>query len=147
MVRRVATTLGLLAASLAPRAMPAQAPRPWQDWRTIETEHFVVHFPDRYRTWTIALAERLESVRAQVANVVGFLPRRRVNVVVDDPTNDANGTAFTALDAPTIVLWPTPPDPREEIGNFRVWSELLATHEFAHVAHLTRASRYPKARA
>lgn len=139
--KRALVGLVALATALVPCALAAQAPRPWQDWRTVQTEHFAVHFPERYRAWSLALAERLESVRTQVANVVGFSPRRRVDIVVDDPNNEANGTAYTALDAPTIVLWPTPPDPREEIGNFRVWSELLATHEFAHVAHLTRPSR------
>ncbi len=119
----------------------AQPPRPWLDWRTVETENFVFHFPERYRTWTVALMERMEGVRGQVARIVGYVPPHRVHVVVDDPANDANGTAFTPLDAPTIILWPTPPDPREEIGNFRNWAELLATHEFAHVAHLGRPSR------
>ena len=134
--------------ALAALAVPAHAraqpqPRPWLDWRTVETEHFVFHFPGAYRTWSLALAQRMEGVRTQVGRVVGFVPERRVHVVVDDPVNEANGTAFTTLDAPTIVLWPTPPDPREDIGNFRVWGELVATHEFAHMAHLTRPSRNP----
>ena len=107
----------------------------------METENFVFHYPSEYREWTIALAQRMEGIRTQVGTVVGYVPPRRVHVVVDDPVNDANGAAFTALDAPTIVLWPTPPDPREEIGNFRVWGELVATHEFAHIAHLARPSR------
>ncbi|MBA3670995.1 MAG: hypothetical protein H0W68_03090 [Gemmatimonadaceae bacterium] len=119
----------------------AQAARPWLDWRTTETEHFVFHYPAHYREWTLALAHRIEAVRTEVTAVVGFAPTERVHVVVDDPSNLANGAAFTPLDAPTIVLWPTPPDPRDQIGNYRVWGELLATHEFAHVAHLTRPSR------
>ena len=119
----------------------AQSPRPWLEWHSVETEHFVLHYPEQYRAWTLALAARIEGVRAQVQNVVGFAPATRVHIVVDDPINAANGSAFTTLDAPTIVLWPTSPNPREEIGNYRVWSELLATHEFAHVAHLTRPSR------
>ncbi|MEP6622728.1 MAG: hypothetical protein ABJE47_25630, partial [bacterium] len=133
-------SLALLACAAAPRAS-AQMPRPWLDWRTVETEHFVLHYPEQYRAWTIALAERMEGVRTQVQSVVGFVPTQRVHIVVDDPVNSANGTAFTTLDAPTIVLWPTSPDPREEIGNYRVWGELLATHEFTHVAHLNRPSR------
>ncbi|MEO7455266.1 MAG: hypothetical protein ABIY52_03340 [Gemmatimonadaceae bacterium] len=130
-------------ASLCAAATPlaGQAPRPWLDWKTVETEHFVFHYPDRYRAWTLALAERMEGIRAQVGAVVGFLPDRRVSIIVDDPLNESNGTAYTALDAPAIVLWPTPPDPRTDIGNYRVWNELVATHEFAHVAHLNRASR------
>ena len=123
----------------AARAQPA--PRPWLDWRTVETEHFVLHYPVAYREWTLALAQRIEGVRDQVTGVVGRSPARKVDIVVDDPVNDPNGYAFPTLDAPTIVLWPTPPDPRSEIGNARVWEELLATHEFAHIAHLTRPSR------
>jgi hypothetical protein len=117
------------------------APRPWLDWRTTETEHFVLHYPAAYRTWTLALAERIEGVRAQIQPLVGYAPSQRIDIVVDDPANEANGYAFTPLDAPTIVFWPTPPDPRSEIGNARVWEELLATHEITHVLHLTRPSR------
>lgn len=117
------------------------APRPWLDWHSTETEHFVFHYPTEYRDWTLALARRIEGVRGQVQRLVGFSPGQRVHVVVDDPANDANGYAFTPLDAPTIVLWPTPPDPREEVGHARVWQELLVTHEYAHVAQLTRPSR------
>ena len=126
----------------SPTTAPAQlAPRPWLDWRSTETEHFVFHYPAAYRTWTLALAQRIEGVRGQVRDIVGYAPVRRVHVVVDDPANAANGYAFTPLDAPTIVLWPTPPDPREEIGHARVWQELLVTHEYAHIAQLTRPSR------
>jgi hypothetical protein len=132
--------LVIIAASGATaRCQPA--PRPWLDWRTAETEHFVLHYPVAYREWTLALAQRIEGVRDQVTAVVGYSPLRKVHIVVDDPVNDANGYAFPTLDAPTIVLWPTPPDPRSEIGNARVWEELLATHEFTHIAHLTRPSR------
>ncbi|MEO5818849.1 MAG: hypothetical protein ABIT20_26505 [Gemmatimonadaceae bacterium] len=133
--------LGIVAALAVAPCARAQQPRPWLDWRTVETEHFVFHYPRQYATWTLALAQRMEGVRTQVAAVVGFVPQRRVHIVIDDPINDANGTAYTTLDAPTIVLFPTPPDPREEIGNFRVWGELVATHEFAHMAQLARPSR------
>ncbi len=134
--------LALVLVIAAPSVARAQSqPRPWLDWQTSETEHFALHYPSAYREWALDLAQRMEGVRGQVRQLVGFAPERRVHVVVDDPTNDANGTAFTALDAPTIVLWPTPPNPRSDIGNYAVWEELLATHEFTHVAHLTRPSR------
>lgn len=131
----------LLALLHAAPAAAQPAPRPWLDWRTAETEHFVLHYPTEYRAWTLALAQRIEGIRDQVTAIVGFSPGRRVHIVVDDPVNASNGYAFPALDAPTIVLWPTPPDPRSEIGNARVWEEMLATHEFTHVAQLMRPSR------
>jgi len=117
------------------------APRPWLNWHSVRTDHFVFHYPSAYREWTISLAGRMEALRGEVVSLVGYAPPRPVHVIVDDPVNVANGYAFPTLDAPTIVLWPVSPDPRSEIGNYAVWQELLATHEFAHIAHLTRPSR------
>ena len=76
----------LLAAALLLVAAPAMArgqlvPRPWLDWHTAETEHFVFHYPSEYRDWTLALARRIEGVRGQVQQLVGYAPVRRVHVV------------------------------------------------------------------
>ena len=132
----------LLAGSGTPAA--AQFPvRPFLDWRTVETEHFSFHYPRELEAWTLGVAERMEAARAAVGALVGNVPRRRVNVLVDDPFNLPNGFAVPPLDWPVIVLWTTPPSPRMEIGHFRNWGELLAVHEFAHVAHLTWPSRNP----
>ena len=139
--RLAVLTAGVVLCADVPHAQAQLVPRPWLDWRTVETEHFVFHYPLEYREWTLALASRIEGVRDQVGQLVGHAPGARVHVVVDDPANEANGYAFTPLDAPTIVLWPTPPDPRQEIGHARVWQELLVTHEYAHIAQLTRPSR------
>jgi hypothetical protein len=141
-VRCGATWLAALLLFL-PLSLDAQgpAPRPWLDWHTVETPHFTLHYPTAYREWSLSLAQRIETVRTQVVALVGYGPRRRVHIVIDDPINAANGYAFTTLDAPTIVLWPVSPDPRSDIGDYAIWQDLLTTHEFAHVAHLTRPSR------
>ena len=111
------------------------------DWRTIETEHFVVHYPAQYEAWSRDMASRLEPVHEAVTRIVGFSPPRKVTIVVDDPYATSNGSAWPFLDRPAIFLWPTPPSPRSSIGHNRSWGEMLAIHEFAHVAHLTRPSR------
>ena len=142
-LRRAASCLAALLLLVPAALSRAQgpAPRPWLDWHSTETEHFIFHYPSAYRDWTFALAGRIEALRSEVSSVVGYAPRHRVHIVVDDPVNDANGYAFPTMDAPTIVLWPVSPDPRSDIGDYAVWQELLTTHEFAHVAHLSRPSR------
>jgi hypothetical protein len=132
---------GALVLGATPTLRAQTIVRPWLDWKTTETEHFVFHYPERYAEWARTLLGRVEGIRDQVTPLIGFAPDRRVQIVIDDPASIPNGFAFTSLDAPTIVLWPSPPDPREEIGNALVWQELLLTHEYAHVAHLTRPSR------
>ena len=51
---------------------------------------------------------------------------------------DANGSAAPFLDRPEIRLWTTPPESESSIGDYGDWMELVATHETAHIAHLTR---------
>ena len=88
----------LLLSPLATAQAQGPPPRPWLDWHTTQTEHFVFHYPSAYREWTFALADRIEALRSDVATIVGFAPSRRVHILVDDPLNDANGYAFTPLD-------------------------------------------------
>lgn len=136
--------MALLAVALLPAAAGAQlAWRPDADWRTLSTAHFTVDYPRECEQWARAMAERLESVRSAVGREVGSLPRQKVTVLVTDPFAVSNGSAWPFLESPSIVVWPTPPDPRSSIGDARSWPEILSVHEFAHVAHLTRRSRNP----
>ncbi len=135
----------LLAALLsagAPRLAHAQfLVRTWLPWRTIETPHFALHYPANLEEWTRALATHVESIDSAVARDVGYAPNRRTQIVVDNPYSSPNGSAWPFLNQPVIELWATPPDPREDIGEFRDWGEMLVSHEFTHIAHLTRPSR------
>jgi hypothetical protein len=145
--RRRRRLLLVLALLLCPAGAAAQGlPRPWLEWWTLETEHFTVHYPTELREWTRDLAARFEAVHARVEPAVGYAPGERITVVAEDPFNQANGSAWPFLDRPAIYVWPTPPDPRSAIGHSRDFAELLAVHEFAHVAHLTRPSRNPRQR-
>jgi hypothetical protein len=66
--------------------------------------------------------------------------------MVEDPVNAANGFAVPLLGEPTIFLWPTPPAPGPTFGTHRGWGEILAVHEYAHIAHLTIPTRNPTER-
>jgi hypothetical protein len=135
-----------LSASLGLTASPIGAQvytRPELRWETIHTVHFDVHFPRIMRPWAVDAAGRLEAVHDAVVALVGSGPARKVTVVIDDPYNVSNGASLPILNAPTIVLWPTPPEPTDDIGHMGDWAELLTAHEFTHIAHLTRPSRNP----
>ncbi|HEX7123694.1 MAG TPA: hypothetical protein VF178_15060, partial [Gemmatimonadaceae bacterium] len=120
--------------------------RPHLPWQTVQTEHFDIHFPAEMREWTMGVARQMESVAAAVNALVGHEPTARVTVLVEDPSNASNGFALPFLDAPVIFLWPTPPTPSPTFGMHRGWGEILAVHEYAHIAHLTRPSRNPRER-
>lgn len=137
---------GTVAVAVAPLAAQAPPERPYLGWRTIQTAHFTVHYPPGLEDWATDVATRLEPVDSAVRAVVGYAPAERTEIVVDDPYAQSNGFAIPEIGRPTITFWATPPSPRIEIGDVRTWSEMLAVHEFTHVAHLSRPSRNPFAR-
>ncbi|MDB4907487.1 MAG: hypothetical protein JWO05_2271 [Gemmatimonadetes bacterium] len=128
----------LLAAPRLNAQVPARAA---QRWQTIDTRRFSLHHAPEHAEWTQALAERIDGVADAVEGVIGYRIPHRVQVVVDDPYNTSNGMALPFLDRPVITFWPTPPSPREDIGNYPRWDQMLASHEIAHLAHLMRPSR------
>ncbi|MEA2416968.1 MAG: hypothetical protein QOI58_3625, partial [Thermoanaerobaculia bacterium] len=126
-------------------ALCAQAPH--EDWRTIATPHFRVHYPRQYEAWATRAAARLESVRAAVVAEVGFAPEAVTDVLIENPSADANGITIPLLDTPRIVLYAEPPEPETQIGEYSSWIDLLTVHETAHLVHLLRPSRNPFDRA
>jgi hypothetical protein len=142
------SVLGLLLALIfAPVTVDAQyLTRPQIPWRTIATGRFDIHFPVEMEQWTRLVAGQMESVADAVHAVVGNSPESRVTVIVEDPSNVANGFALPFLEGPIIFLWPTPPSPSPTFGTHRGWGEVLAVHEYGHIAHLTFPSRNPRER-
>ncbi len=120
--------------------------RPAQDWETVTTPGFRIHFPAEMREWVLPIAERMEAYAAAVHDLVGSRPDKPTTVLVEDPSNVANGFAVPLMDGPTIFLWPTPPTPGPTFGTHRGWGEILAVHEYGHIAHLTVAPRNGKER-
>jgi hypothetical protein len=132
-MRRAGLALLLLAI-----AAGATAQRPSTDWRTIDTPHFRIHFPAPFEPWARHLAGSIEGIYRGVTDFVGYASPRPIDVVVTDPAADANGMAIPFLDRPEVVLWTSPPDAETGLGDYTDWTELLATHELAHIVHLTR---------
>ncbi|GAB4209769.1 MAG: hypothetical protein OHK0013_29570 [Sandaracinaceae bacterium] len=132
-------TLGLLA-----RCAPAgaQARDPLLIWRTLETPHFRVHYHlplGLLARRTAAVAER---AHGSLATVLGFEPSERVEVVLTDESDAANGSA-TALPFDTIRLYAEAPDDLSPLGDYDDWMTLLVTHEHTHILHLDQATGLP----
>lgn len=139
-MRRVFLCLVVLAFTLSVRAN-AQGEVPHLQWRTITTEHFRIHYEPQLEAWATQLASRMESVRSAVASRVGYTPPQIIDILVEDPVNQPNGSAWPSLTYPAMRFWATPPSPLSLIGTSRGWGEILSVHEYAHLAHLLRPSR------
>jgi hypothetical protein len=142
MLRNVlrACAAALLLASVQARA---QFVDPSLRWRTLDTEHFSVHFAERYRSQGEAVAEAAESVYPHVTGWLKWKPESRTQIVVLDSLDVSNGYASPyPFNFIGIIL--SPPDEGELLQN-REWLELVLIHEFTHVVHLDKARGPPLA--
>lgn len=121
--------------------------RPWLDWRTVTAHGYRFHYPAELERWALDLAARARAVDSAVTAQVGRGVPKPMDVVLDDPLFLPNGYALPFLDKPVSVWYAMPADPRNDIGNYRTWGEMLAVHELAHIAHMARPSRNPFQRA
>jgi hypothetical protein len=117
---------------------PVQAEPASASWRTLETQHFRVHYPVELEEWARRATGAIERIHAEVTRYVGFAPTTPIDVIVEDPLAVANGVALPWLDRPVIILWTSPPDSDSLWDSVVDWPQLVLTHEFAHIAHLTR---------
>ncbi len=112
-----------------------------EPWRTVETDHYRIHYPLDSEAWALDLAGRIDAMRDRVAPVVGWQPEKRTEVIVMDPWGQANGFAVPFARMPLMGVFPTAPGAGSGIGNYRLWAEDLVVHEDAHLLHLGRPSR------
>ena len=79
----------LLACVFSTHAAPSLAASiydPSLDWRTIESPRFDVHYPDEpgYRNLAIRISGIAEGSLDKVAELAGFMPDGRIDVVISD---------------------------------------------------------------
>ncbi|HYC90739.1 MAG TPA: hypothetical protein VEO54_16095 [Thermoanaerobaculia bacterium] len=123
---------------LAPAAL-AQGPA--HDWRTIELPHFRVYYPVEYEAWAMRAAERLEPIRTEVIEEIGYAPPQIIDVIVMNPIAEPNGSAWPLLESPRMIFFTEPPGPDEQLGAYGHWIDLLSVHETAHLVHMLRPAR------
>jgi hypothetical protein len=135
----------LLLLCWAPAAAAQWLELSWVDprlrWRTLETAHFPVHFPEQHRSQARLVAGIAESVYPRITGLLDWRPAERTHLLVLDAEDFSNGYA-SPLPFNYFALFLAPPDEGELLQN-REWLELVITHELFHVVHLDKARRSP----
>ncbi len=132
----VAACVALALSAGGGSSLEAQAPD--ENWRTIETEHFRVTFPDVLEPLARRAAARAESARARLAEAFLDAPDGIIDIVLSDHTDIANGNA-RLTPSKRIRVFAAPPVDDPNLGYFDEWIDLVITHELAHIYHLDRA--------
>ena len=129
---RIALALCLLAAT--PALTRAQPP-PDEAWRTIETAHFRVTFPEHLEAVGRRAAELAERAHAELEAQFLRAPGGQIDLVVTDHVDRSNGYA-TVWPSNRIVVYLRPPADSLALAYYEDNLELLIVHELAHIHHL-----------
>ncbi len=140
--RRAETIVGLLIVLLAvafgasPRSVQAQIPANEQ-WKTISTAHFRVHFTAPLETQARHAASVAERAYANLATEL-VTPRGPIDVVLSDGTDASNGSA-TVIPRPVVIIFARPPVDEPSLESYDDWTVLVLQHELTHIFHLDRS--------
>ena len=127
-------------------APPARAASydPDLQWRTLETEHFRVTFHGGEEALAEEYARVAEDVWRTMTPELRWQPRRKTELVLIDPTDSANGFAYT-VPVNTIVVFVTTPREDSSLSDYDVWSRSILMHEYTHLLHLDTVEGAPAA--
>jgi hypothetical protein len=130
--------LGLLAVlALAAAPLRAQLP-PDASWRTFDTPHFRVHYAEGLDSLARRAGDRAEAAHAQLAATLVRPPGGKVELVISDNVDFANGYA-TPFPTNRVVIYAHPPVDEPGLSFYDDWLQLVLTHELTHTFHLDYA--------
>jgi Tol biopolymer transport system component len=114
-----------------------------QKWRTLQTEHFYIHYYNGSEAAAERAAMLLERAHARLSVGYGHSPWLRTHVTMSDTTDSANGSA-NANPFPRIAANVTAPDSMSVLESYDDWLDILLTHEYVHVVHLDTVHGLPR---
>ena len=115
----------------------ASAQAPDARWRSYDTEHFRVTFPEELEPLARRAGDRAERAYALLSAEL-VPPRGRVELVLSHDADYANGFA-TVFPTERIVVYAHPPTDTRELSYYQDWLDLVILHELVHVFHLDRS--------
>ena len=125
----------LLLVLVATVALPAYAYDPKLRWQTIETEHFKIHYHQGESLLAYKGARVFEEIHDILVPELGNALRRPLDVVIVDPTDDANGFASSSP-YPSITLYATAPMARASLEGYDDFMWAIFVHEYTHILHI-----------
>ena len=130
------------AALLVAAADRANAGDPTRIYRTIESEHFIIHYYAPMDDVARRIAVVAERAHTTLAPALDHAPSDKTILVVVDDTDSANGFA-SVLPRNVLQLNATGPSSFTELDDYDDWLYGLVAHEYTHILHLDTMEGLP----
>jgi len=113
---------------------------PELDWRTIETDHFLIHYHDETTRSAQETAAIAEKIYEPITSFYEFEPKSKTHIIIQDTDDIANGAAYYYDNK--ILIWALPLD--FDLRGSHRWLNNVITHEFVHIIQIGAAMKYPR---
>jgi hypothetical protein len=123
---------------LSPVIVRAASYDPALTWRTVTSPRFAVHYHDGAHNLAVRVARIAEEVLDGVGALFGNLPHGRIDIVLVDNQDDANGSA-TTQPKNVLRLFLAAPTELTGLSYYEEWLRLLLIHEIAHLCDIDQA--------
>ncbi|MFW2372251.1 MAG: hypothetical protein ACN4GM_03955 [Gammaproteobacteria bacterium] len=124
-------------------SLNAYAVNPYLDWKSIESDHFYIHYAETYLTQAKQVAAIAEAAHDKLVPVLAWKPLQKTHLVISDESDQPNGYAIS-FPFNRSVLYLSPPDEANALEDFENWLVTLIEHEYTHILHIDKARAGPK---
>jgi hypothetical protein len=111
-------------------------------FKTIESEHFIVHYWEPLDAVAHRVALVAERAHAVLTPALDHVPVTKTIIYLTDDTDSANGFAGV-LPRNAIQVYATAPNGFSELDDYDDWIYGLVAHEYTHIVHLDTMEGLP----
>jgi Tol biopolymer transport system component len=111
---------------------------PELEWKTIETDHFLVHYHDGAERTGRVVAKIAEDVFEPITSLYNHTPDQKVSFIVKDYDDYSNGAAYFYDNK--VEIWA--PSMDFDFRGTHNWLRNVITHEFTHIVQIQTAMKF-----
>ena len=113
---------------------------PELEWKTIETEHFKIHFHQGTERSAREAATAAEMVYQPITDLYDFRPTTKTEIIIKDVDDYSNGSAYFFENM--IEIWAKPLD--YDLRGSHRWIQDVVAHEFTHIVQIGKSTKFNK---
>jgi hypothetical protein len=111
---------------------------PELEWKTIETEHFLVHYHEGAERTGRVVARIAEDIYGPVTSLYSHTPDQKVSWIIKDYDDYSNGAAYFYDNK--VEIWA--PSMDFDFRGTHNWLRNVITHEFVHVVQIQTSMKF-----
>jgi len=108
---------------------------PKLQWRTITSPRFAVSYSQDQRNLALRVSRIAEEVLDNVGDLFGFVPDGKINIVLSDQSDRANGSA-QVMPSNIVRIFLTAPTELTGLSAYDDWLRILLVHELSHICDI-----------